>query len=608
MSMRSETFVRSITRHPNTVKNRIPAAGEADALRRMIQGSEERLVELDSEINGLESSAKEYRVKAKKMNSILQMARNLQSSAEFTISSLEKIELERSWEDTFDVMDCIDDFTRPAHSQLYQDDKNLKETHEAHLLAARSALSRASLHTTQVEEDIDANHSLLFYVEESLATLIAQRDGITSQIQRMKDLIGAYRRTPNELWLQIFEERMNEDECNYMGGTREKIPPFTVLKLTWVCRKWRVLIMSRPSLWRYIPIPNSRRIPFKECERIKHCLEHLKLYPPTVYMVRWYNDTREGKFPLSSVLKQIPFFKLLDLYVSVHDAHTENLIKEVQPRAEHLVLFSDLTDDGVDAYLAPVGIQNVQNISCIDIQPKIDGETEPLNIRSLHITQSYVDNDYLVAFLQDTSVSTVTIKTRFPFDVSEYPTLTDVTLSNLTTLAANLTILATVFNDHVFLPNLLTLTVIQQATIPHAQTRMYWTSFLTTHQRKDTISTLGISGSSSIEQLEATETYQGFIYQVTKLEHLVLEGGAAVLGLEAMVAAKHIPANLSKLTIFKSNEVKKDHTDALWKILHPTQRQRLLLRIEDCPVLSDRSKEQSISEYYAPLMTEEGQK
>ncbi|PVF97918.1 hypothetical protein CPB86DRAFT_815217 [Serendipita vermifera] len=180
---------------------------------------------------------------------------------------------------------------------------------------------------------------------------------------------------------------------------------------------------------------------------------------------------------------------------------------------------------------------------------------------------------------------------KYPFQIYGSAVDNDITLLNLTTLTTNLTVLVTLFNDRVFLPNLHNLTVIQEPTMSSADTRTHWASFITTHQRKDTISTLGISDSHSMEQSEALPVYQDFISQVTNIEHLVLEGAAVVLGLTAMVSANCVPSRLVKLAVSKSKGVTKDHICSLSRILQATQRKQLSLRIEDCPVLSDKSEE-----------------
>ncbi|CAG8765225.1 14090_t:CDS:1, partial [Acaulospora colombiana] len=128
-------------------------------------------------------------------------------------------------------------------------------------------------------------------------------------------------------------------------------------------------------------------------------------------------------------------------------------------------------------------------------------------------------------------------------------------------------------------------------TMSAADTRRYWASFINTHQRKDTISTLGISDSSSPKQPEFPIIYQYFIFQLSNLEHLVLEGGAAVLGLKAMVSANQVPSMLTKLTISNSKEVKKDHIDALVRVLNVPPPQQVSLQIKDCPSLSDTAEE-----------------
>ncbi|PVF97920.1 hypothetical protein CPB86DRAFT_815219 [Serendipita vermifera] len=563
-------------------KNRVPTVKEVETLRRTIQLSEKWLAELDPEVDALQTEADGYHATLKEMDSVLCIARALQSSAKMTISSLEN----KQYDDFRKQLDPNADSSNTSYAQLY---------------ATGEGLMNIS------EDETEVNQSLLSCIEQSLLSLVNLREDIKGQIKRMKNMAGAHRRAPDDVWLQIFDARINEDEKLYMSGEREEAPPFTVLKLTWVSQRWRRLIGSQPSLWHYVPIPHVKRLSSGHHARINHALERLRLHPPTVYMVHWNNGTKKGEIELSTVLERIPPFKSLDLYISPENMQAERLMGDVRPDAKNLMLFSSPNESRfvTSAVIAHYSLQKVQHISCINVQPGTRSGTGTINIASLHLASTHIENSGLVTFLEDISVSMVTIELRFPFLIDASDVVTDTTLSSLTTLTTNLTVLMTLFNHHVFLPNLHTLTVTQESTRSSADTRAHWASFITTHERKDTISTLGISSSSSMEQSEALPIYQDFITQVTNLEHPVLEGTAVVLGLMAMVSENRMPPTLVKLTISKSKDVAKDHLDSLSKIVHASQRRLLSLQIKDCPALSDKIEERLILDDCTNIMAEE---
>ncbi|PVF97919.1 hypothetical protein CPB86DRAFT_759479 [Serendipita vermifera] len=601
MALSLDKSGRSTAKPLNIIKNRTPTDYEAEVFRNMIQDSETRLSGINIEINKLQAKAEEYHAKSEQMVSVIQVAQMLKSSTEITISSLGKLQRELSWEDTVNRAGPTADSVHPSHSQLCEDDKHLRGIHEAHRQAAQSALKRAKQQIAQAEEDIDVNHSLLSHVEEILLTLIHQRKETKKQIKGMKDMVGARRRTPNELWLQIFNEVLNGSEGHYISGQRNDTPPFTALKLTWVCRRWRELVMGQPSLWRYIALPYAISVSPKRRDRILHYIEHLKLCPPTMYVAHWDAGIKEGYVSLAEILKRIPRFERLELPISASNTDSEALLATVQPNAVHLVLVSRPSEGPsvTPANLAYTCIQKVQHVSCLNVRPQIRGHTQPLHLKSLHLTQPHIDNVELVTFLEATSVVTVTIEMYLPFMISGSPAEVDITLPNLTTLTTNLFVLVTLFNDHVFLPNLHTLTMIQQRSRKIQDIQARWTSFITTHQCKDTIRTLGISSPHRENSAKLLSIYQDFITQVKNVKHLVLDEAAVILGLNAMVNANYVPSTLIKLTISKSSDVTKEEIDAFSKVLNSARHEQLSLRIEDCPSLSDKTEDRLILDHNA---------
>ncbi|PVF97921.1 hypothetical protein CPB86DRAFT_401722, partial [Serendipita vermifera] len=492
-SVPSDKSILFIQNYPNMNKNRVPTVKEVETLGRIIQISEKRLAELDPEIASLQMEADGCHATVKEMNSVLHTARALQSSAKVAISSLENEQFDHFWKHLDDEMDPDTHSSNTSHAELHATGKSLITIHETYRKMAQSALTQASQRIAQAEEEIEANQSLIPWIEQYLSSLVNLREDTKRQIKRMKSSVGAHRRTPNELWLQIFEERISEDERHYMRGERRRPPPFTVLKLSWVSRQWRELVTNQPSLWRFVPIPSSQLLSSGECDRINYSIKHLKLYPPTVYTVHWNKDKLKSQVRLTTILQRITSFESLELYIFSYSSDTEAMIHKVQPNTEQLVLFSGPKEDLTVTYASTthIGLQKVRSISCYNVRPRTAGEVVPLNVKSLQLVQSHIDNGYLVTFLERTSVITVNIEIKYPFIIEGPATLTNITLPNLTTLTANLTVLVALFNEHVFIPNLHSLTVAQEPTMSSADTRTHWASFITTHERKDTISTLG---------------------------------------------------------------------------------------------------------------------
>jgi hypothetical protein len=583
-------------------KNRIPTDKEAEIVRRMIETSAKRITELDSEISSLRTEAEGYRLRLNDASSALQMAKKIHGRATATIASLKNLDsslyLSQTSSESDKEPNLVSHSTYKTGAQLQGIDQNLNDAHNEYLQSAQSALSKASLQIRRAEEEIEVNQSLIFCVEETLSSLKNLQDETKNQIGYLKDLVGARRRVPGELWLRIFEETVKGDEETYRRGDRVECPPFSVLKLTWVCQHWRMLVINQPSLWRYIAIPCGEEFSSDQEDRIDYFIEHLKQNQPIVYMSHLgEEDGYSDSYPDES-LKRFTSYKCLELYISKQHSRSEKLLTELQPHVERLVLFGRSHEefDSAHAYLTCIGIQNVQSILCSYVRPEIDQEEEilPLNLKFLRLTQSDISNAGFVTFLGDSSVVAVDLEITSPFEIVGGPVDTETILPNLTTLTANLTILATLFNDQVTIPNLQKLTVLQEPTMTSDDAKTFWASFITTHQRKDTISTLGISGSPLVEEPDAPSLYQEIISRVANVGHLMLEGAAVVPALQGMTAARDIPSKLMELTISKSENVTKGHIDAFMGTLRTTRSKRLSVRIEDCPSLPKEILQQII--------------
>jgi hypothetical protein len=571
-------------------KNPILTENQARILRQMIPTFEKKLIDLESEIPMVQTEVQGYQNRIKDSNTVLEKAKRLHTRSQKTIASLDDVDSDHYGVDLQFSEDTktVAYSAHKAYSKLQVTDRQLTEIQNSHLEIARSALEKASREIIQAQEDIEVNQYLLFCRGEYLSSLVDLRSETENQMGYLKDLVGARRRMPRELWLHVFEERVKEDENVYIDGDRHGNPPFSVLHLSWVCQEWRELVLSQPSLWRYIAIPHVKELSPKQKDRLNFFTQNLKHHPATAYICYQDDTIRENDPYLANLLKAYTSFKHLELYISAENYNSERFLKKVQPHIEYLVLFGpfDVNTAATEASLAYISIQNVQNILCYRVLPNIEGDKKPLNLKSLHLTQSELDNAHLVTFIRESYTNTVYLEIDPPFTIYGTPVDVDTTLPNLTTFKANLTVLVTLFNDHVNVPNLWNLTIQHESTMTGVDTLQHWASFVTTHRRKDTISTLGMSGLPLVEASEAPDLYQQMISHMVNMDHLALEGAVVVPALQGMIAANDIPSKLVELTISKSDDVTSEHISTFMETFRTTRHKQLSLRIDECPCLA----------------------
>lgn len=216
--------------------------------------------------------------------------------------------------------------------------KDLGDTHTMYLKKAQSALEQARQEYRRAEEEIDANGSLFHHIDNSRIEL---RSRLSDNIRRMKDLVGPRRRLPDEVWSLIFWERVTEDEEAYGQTWRDENPPFTTLKLTWVCRLWRQIVSNQPSLWRYITLPQNYYLSTAQVERFNHFKERLKGCSPKIYMVPGSVGGRsdEGGVYLKTVLRGLPTIGLFEAHIIRDPKPLESFLTSTQLQVEELALF-----------------------------------------------------------------------------------------------------------------------------------------------------------------------------------------------------------------------------------------------------------------------------
>ncbi|PVF97915.1 hypothetical protein CPB86DRAFT_759473 [Serendipita vermifera] len=587
----------SITEDPNKEKNRIPTLKEERILRELIKKEHQKLAELDLEISELRAEIDGYQVNLQKFESALKRAANLRTCAEQTVSTLGEgrtlhqlaLDEEESEPDSSGSESPIS----ATNLELDHIKDSIEISQIGLLKVAESALEEATRKVRDIEKEIDAHKSVIYFINHSLSSSLELRDRIKDRIQRMKEVIGPLRRVPDELWLQIFLQRVTDDEEEYAENRRAGKIPFTTLRLTWICRHWRWIITEHPLLWRYIAIPRALSITEVQWDRIDYCRQRLKDTPSVVYTVRHSRGKDKSGFQLRELLRRFKSFKYLELFVSRRFNNVDYLLASARPHVDELVLrgFPKEGDPVIHCPMRHKGFQHVKVLSCFHAQPTIseDFTDEGSELTTLTFSQADIDQSATIEFLNDmTSITTVIIDMIPPFTINGDPVESATTLRSLTTLNANLIVMNNLFNGNVLLPCLQYVTVRHEPTMSWYDTQAQWASFISRHQRRDTISTLTIDSLPFFEsQDEVKEACSAFIGQATAISHLVLRGIAVVPVLESLVTTRNIPPKLTRVTILEDQAVNEDQITEFLRVYYSKMRQRLELQIIDCPSLSN---------------------
>jgi hypothetical protein len=537
---------------PNKTKNRLPTTKEGEVLRQTIKKEEKALDELDAKISNLQIEVEGYHQKLQDMESTLHVAKALHTKAEKVVSSLS--ELSSTIVEEIDISGTS--LTAVPTRQMTSLENCLGETHAAYLKAAQSAFEQAQREYQRIEEEFDANTSLFHLINHSLTARIELRAQVDNNIRRMRDLIGPRRRVPDELWAMIFWERIMEDEDEYEHTWREETPPFTTLKLTWVCRLWRRIITDDPSLWQYIPLPHALLLSPTQVERFEYFQERLKGHPPRIYMVYGSEGVQKDRVDLQSMLAGFQRLLYLEAQVFRGSSALEELLNTFQLETEGLALVSSPGEEGneVNSYLSYDAIKNAKSLCCHCVRPRVHRssfEGKQAQLDSLLLQLHRVDNQDLVDFLEASGTAKLTVDLNNNWSVERgIRNQQDTVLTRLTDITAHLHVLKRVFNEHVFLPNLRVLTVQHESALNLGEVMEPWMSFLSVHERRDIITTLGISWMTDQEYSEEImPIFSGFMNQVSNADCLILKEHAVVPSLKAMVNSQRIPPSIVSIKI-----------------------------------------------------------
>ncbi|PVF97909.1 hypothetical protein CPB86DRAFT_706152, partial [Serendipita vermifera] len=583
---------------PNQFKNRIPTGIEEMVLLELIKKEEREVARLDSKVSSLQPEAETYKVAVQESELVLRAATKLLKCTEISHFALHGINdslLGLRGRDSPVPTGDISLTSNPLYREIAFDGMILESTRDDHIESTRSVFERASQRVRQAETELDSNQSMLYFINQSIDNALELQVKVKHQLYRMKELMGARRRMPNELWIQVFRERVKEDEEKYEASDREEKPPFSSLKLTWICRSWRVLVVDCPMLWRYIAIPRTSHVSPTQWDRLTYFLERLKSIPAIVYTTRDSPDNTSS--PLSELLRVIHSFERLEMNVSRRHSMTEQFLDVVQPVVQKLTLVGTFKY-GQAVTACPLNfrsLRNVNSLSCRSVQPLFRPtsllQDVPLRLTSVSLAQSYIDKRVTLSFLEAaTSVTSVTLNLTVPYTIAGDSSQPVITLPHITTLSGNPVVLSTVFDELVELPKLCTVMLRLEPLVDMSEGIEQWNRFVSTHQRKDTIDTLGLAAGAILGSHYRMLGFMTRLIQVVpQVRCLKLEGSVVFPTLEILVLKKLVP-KLVQLIISNDIIVTEDYITAFLNAFRKERNVSLSLQIIYCPSIPEPIK------------------
>ncbi|PVF93182.1 hypothetical protein CPB86DRAFT_838768 [Serendipita vermifera] len=362
----------------------------------------------------------------------------------------------------------------------------------------------------------------------------------------MKDLVGPRRRMPAELWSLIFWERVMEDEEEFEESDRYEPPPFTTLKLTWVCRLWRQIVTQQPALWSYITILPALYLSSKHCERLNFFKERLKGHLPTVYMGEIRDGPEKEGVHLGSILRIFNAIETLELRVTTKASDAERLLGATSLHINVLCLnpsFQRRLSTGTKVMLSYDAVSNIKTIKCYDSKAANKASWTASTWRDAKYTRTK----------RSTSLKNAVLK---------------------------------IFNGRIFLPQLRRLSVSHRSSEDVNEMLRVWSSFLTKHRRGDTISELTICDPRTRSPPDSDSVFGKVISWTPKICSLKLTGSCITPALKGLVNSGNIPSGLIQLDLRNSVDVMEDDVHTFLIAFYGTKRDKLSIAIQECNKIS----------------------
>lgn len=172
-----------------------------------------------------------------------------------------------------------------ALRSLVQSEANVLQTLDESIKRAKATQAEAEIRLEVAKRELEAAMSALAAAHESVATLETLREPLQRSMNTKLGILHPIRRMPTELLVEIFQYRVEEDEtgrrldADLDGNWGLCDAPLT---LSAVCSRWREIVLSQPSLWRFFNVTASHFAPQYQLNqavnplnaRLKHWIVH----------------------------------------------------------------------------------------------------------------------------------------------------------------------------------------------------------------------------------------------------------------------------------------------------------------------------------------------
>jgi len=486
---------------------------------------------------------------------------------------------------------------RAIYDDMLRDKYKLENRHADSISEAREDFARASRRVYELEAELDAARSMLAFTQRSALFLLDLKGRIQDELRPKKDLVGARRRVPAELWAQIFLESVRRDEKEFEVVGREGSPPFTSLRLSWVCKFWRAIAQTQPALWQYIAIPRAVEVSQYQWERVRFYLSLAKAYPPSVYVVPECRGEPGSGLRTHQLLQQFERFRKLELRVSRRTSEAEDLLATLEPNVDELVLVGTFKagTPGTNCPLNYGALVNVKGITCVHLQPFMRNPSPNVEVRHLttaKFIQNALDSRSVLQFLEALpTVEDVEIELLADFSCDADIARASIVLPGIKRISGGIDVLCGLFTQAEALPNLEHVTLKSETGNGKEDSGIQWSHFLGIHSRATSIQSLTL-GTIVVPATTTNiaEAYARIVQQLPHLHSLHLMEDAIVHALEGMRITQNIPTEL-RILLLSGDTVKEDHIATFLRYFHTTRRADLELGFVDCPTLSDDSRE-----------------
>ncbi|PVF97910.1 hypothetical protein CPB86DRAFT_873826 [Serendipita vermifera] len=459
---------------------------------------------------------------------------------------------------------------------------------------------QASQMSRDTEGDVESSKSMLYFLSQNLASLLDVKKRAQGRVLQMRDITSARCSMPDELWLQVFHERVTEDEIPYTCYDLSGPAPYTTLRLTWVCRLWRMIITEQPSLWQFVAIPVSNCASNAQLERAQYFVNRMRNISPSK------SQPNSSTYSIGKILQKFKSFKLLKLHVPPNWSGILGMPESYQPKIQVLVLLA--TVQGNNNHDTPMIVRsffkNVESLSAIHVRLEMDyflaaesyiGQYNELpRLESIRLRLGIVSQHSIISFLKASpALKSLSIEHRAPRKIFLSNNGTSVTLPSITSISCNINLLCAIFTSGVGPPNLTQVTLLQ------APTNFYddsnndpinkWNEFLSSGHRRRTISALGLSAHCIPSPMSTiSETSMQFIEALPNLRNLALEDSLVLPAL--LKLPTRLSASLTNITIFNCSQVTEELLYIFLSSVYRRSQRRFSLHITDCPSISDSWK------------------